>query len=39
MYLQTDDAGGFFKKLEFEEQPRGMRLIAGEYLQNNPRPA
>jgi GNAT superfamily N-acetyltransferase len=34
VYLQTDDAVGFYEKLGFVEQPKGMRLIAGEYLQN-----
>jgi ribosomal protein S18 acetylase RimI-like enzyme len=39
VYLQTDDAVGFYEKLGFVEQPKGMRLIAGEYLQNNTRDA
>ena len=34
VYLQTDDAVGFYEKLGFVEQPKGMRLIADEYLQN-----
>jgi len=37
VYLQTDDAVGFFAKLGFVEQPKGLRLIAGEYLQNDTR--
>jgi len=39
VYLQTVDAVGFYKKLGFVEQPKGMRLIVGEYLQNETRDA
>lgn len=39
VYLQTDDAVRFYEKLGFVEQPKGMRLIAGEYLQNDTRDA
>ena len=39
VYLQTDDAVGFYEKLGFVEQPKGMRLIAGDYLQNDTRDA
>ncbi len=40
VYLQTDDdAVGFYEKLGFVEQPKGMRLIVGEYLQNDTRDA
>ncbi len=37
VYLQTDDAVGFYEKLGFVEQPKGMRFIAGQYLQNDTR--
>ena len=37
VYLQTRDAGGFYEKLGFVEQPTGMSLIVGEYLQNDTR--
>jgi ribosomal protein S18 acetylase RimI-like enzyme len=37
VYLQTDDAVGFYKKLGFVEQPQGMQFIVGEYLQNETR--
>ena len=37
VYLQTDDAFGFYKKLGFVEQPKGMRSVVGEYLQNETR--
>jgi ribosomal protein S18 acetylase RimI-like enzyme len=37
VYLQTDDAFRFYEKLGFLEQPKGMMLIAGEYLQNDTR--
>jgi ribosomal protein S18 acetylase RimI-like enzyme len=37
VYLQADDAVGFYKKLGFVEQPKGMRFIVGEYLQNETR--
>ena len=37
IYLQTDDSFGFYLKLGFQEQPKGMCLIAGEYLQNDTR--
>ena len=39
VYLQTDDAVGFFEKLGLIEQPSGMSLVAGEYLQNDTRDA
>lgn len=39
LYLQTDDAVEFYEKLGFVEQPKGMSLIAGEYLQNDTRNA
>ena len=39
IYLQTDDAIAFYEKLGFVEQPKGMHLIAGEYLQNDTRHA
>jgi len=39
IYLQTVDAVGFYEKLGFVEQPKGMRLIAGEYLHNDTRDA
>lgn len=34
LYLQSDDAVGFYEKLGFRFQPRGMMLISGSYLQN-----
>jgi ribosomal protein S18 acetylase RimI-like enzyme len=37
VYLQTDDAVEFYKKLGFVEQPVGMSLVVGEYLQNDSR--
>jgi len=37
VYLQTDEAIGFYEKLGFKEQPKGMSLIVGEYLQNDTR--
>lgn len=37
VYLQTDDAVGFYEKLGFVEQPKGMSLVAGKYLQNDTR--
>jgi ribosomal protein S18 acetylase RimI-like enzyme len=37
IYLQTDDAVGFYEKLGFARQPEGMSLVAGEYLQNDTR--
>ena len=39
IYLQTDDAVGFFEKLGFASQPKGMSLIAGKYLGNDTRSA
>ena len=32
IYLQTDDAQEFYKKLGFEYQPDGMFLISGQWL-------
>ena len=37
LYLQTDNAVDFYGKLGFVEQPKGMRFIASEYLQNETR--
>lgn len=37
VYLQTDHAAGFYEKLGFSEQPKGMSIIVGEYLQNDTR--
>lgn len=34
IYLQTDDAAGFYRSLGFEPQPEGLSLVAGEYLHN-----
>jgi GNAT superfamily N-acetyltransferase len=39
VYLQTDEAVEFYEKLGFVEQPKGMSLIAGDYLHNNTRNA
>ena len=39
IYLQTDDAVEFYEHLGFVEQPEGMSLIAGEYLENGTRDA
>jgi ribosomal protein S18 acetylase RimI-like enzyme len=32
VYLQTDDALGFYEKLGFQRQPEGLSLVVGEYL-------
>jgi GNAT superfamily N-acetyltransferase len=37
VYLQSDDAVGFYAKLGFVEQPKGMSTIVGEYLWNETR--
>ena len=37
IYLQADDAAGFYKKLGFKEQPEGLSLISGDYLDNETR--
>ncbi len=34
IYLQTDDAIPFYRNLGFNEQPLGMSIVVGEYLQN-----
>jgi GNAT superfamily N-acetyltransferase len=34
IYLQTDDAVEFYRKLGFAQQPEGMSLIVGSYLRN-----
>ena len=38
VYLQTDDAVGFYERMGFVEQPKGMMLISGDYLDNDTRP-
>ena len=37
IYLQTDDAVGFYADLGFHEQPVGMSMVAGDYLRNRSR--
>lgn len=34
VYLFTDDAVGFYKKLGFTERPTGMEFVVGEWLVN-----
>ena len=34
VYLQTDDAVGFYTRLGFRPQPEGLSIIVGEYLEN-----
>jgi len=37
VYLQTDDAVGFYTRLGFRPQPEGLSLIVGDYLHNDGR--
>jgi ribosomal protein S18 acetylase RimI-like enzyme len=37
IYLQTDDAIAFYRDLGFNDQPLGMSIVVGEYLQNDTR--
>ena len=37
IYLQTDDAIQFYRDLGFNDQPLGMSLVIGDYLQNDTR--
>jgi ribosomal protein S18 acetylase RimI-like enzyme len=37
IYLQTDDAIQFYRDLGFVDQPLGMSIVVGEYLQNDTR--
>ena len=32
VYLQTDDAVEFYEKLGFENQPHGLAIVVGRYL-------
>ena len=34
VYLQTDDALTFYRKLGFRRQPDGLSLVVGDYLNN-----
>jgi ribosomal protein S18 acetylase RimI-like enzyme len=34
IYLQTDDAVGFYQKLGFSPQPEGLHLVSGEWLKS-----
>ena len=36
VYLQADDAAGFYKTLGFEPQPEGLFKIVGDYLKSDP---
>ncbi len=35
IYLFTDDAVDFYKRLGFRERPVGLEVISGEWLQNS----
>ena len=35
VYLVTDDAVEFYRKLGFNEQPTGMSKVVGEWLRND----
>ena len=37
IYLQADDSIEFYKKMGFQEQPKGMSFVSGAYLQNDTR--
>lgn len=37
VYLQTDDAVGFYEKLGFRRQPEGLSIVVGDYLMNDSR--
>jgi len=37
VYLQTDDAVGFYTRLGFRLQPEGLSIIVGGYLDNDTR--
>ena len=37
VYLQTDDAVGFYTRLGFRPQPEGLSLVVGDYLDNDSR--
>ena len=39
IYLQTDDAVDFYRRLGFSAQPEGLSLIVGSYLDNATRSA
>ena len=39
IYLQTDDAVDFYRRLGFSPQPEGLSLVAGRYLDNTSRGA
>jgi len=34
IYLQTDAASDFYRKLGFRPQPEGLSMVSGEYLNN-----
>lgn len=36
VYLFTDDAAGFYRKLGFKEQPTGLGRVVGTWLQAQP---
>lgn len=37
IYLQSDDAVGFYTKLGFRKQPEGLAIVSGKYLENETR--
>ena len=37
IYLQADDAAGFYRKIDFVEQPIGFSLVSGRWLENETR--
>ena len=37
IYLQTDDAVDFYRKLGFKAQPEGLSILSGNWLENDTR--
>ena len=39
VYLFSDDAADFYKKVGFVERPVGLEVVAGRWLENDPLPS
>ena len=39
VYLFSDDAADFYKKVGFVERPVGLEVVVGRWLENDPLPS
>ena len=39
VYLVSDDAADFYRKVGFVERPVGLEVVVGRWLENDPLPS